>query len=179
MFVPSRSPQDVMLAELPTQAAPHRYAILSPKVGVRIATVILSNRPTGVYCHFADRRTTPCMGSVHKCEGCFHGWKPVWKGFLAVHVIGQGRRHLLQLTTECVRHDKWLSDPSFDLRGLQIQLERMGKANNSLVKATWPAGDRRTPEDQIPAAFSVRDALLVLWGLAPNTGARVEVEGGA
>lgn len=161
----------VQVVPLPGPAMAHRYGVLFPTPGKPVSGIILSNRPVGVLQHYIDKRSCLCTQPRETCEGCLRGWEPVWKGYLAVLVRGVGRKHLMQLTAECVRKDDKLNDPAQDLRGYEVQLERMGAARNALVRAVWLTNSP-THRKTLCAGFDVLEAVKVLYGR--NANARLE-----
>jgi len=142
------------------------YPIYTPKVGRDVMVVILGACLHGVFTHFYENQSRPCISPADACEGCIAGRNRRWKGFLAVWDRAKGRLALAEITQEA-----YLRCPAFEsykgaLRGKTLRLVRAGTANNARVTATIAmyAG----PPGSLPPAFNVQSALERIWFTKPG-----------
>jgi hypothetical protein len=140
---------------------PKLIKIASPKWGIPIRMVILSDSCVGVWTHHYDKRTRPCMGKQGRCEGHDRNIPARWKGYLAALEPTHGRLYLAELTHGCVQQCPALYSEESSLRGMLILLERTAKAPNSkvFVELTAP----KVSSVNLTAAFDVRAALHRIW----------------
>lgn len=141
------------------------YEIRSPTMDREVQSVILSHNVLGVYTHYYNRRTRPCLGSKEKCEGCGMAYDRRWKAFLAAWDRSKGRLEMVEVTQEAFLRCPGFHVAQVDLRGMVIRLFRAGTSRNArvtaqLTKANWPPGI-------LPAAFDVKAALERVWFTVP------------
>lgn len=141
------------------------YPIYSPTTDRDVAVVVLSQDVTGVYVHYYNHRTRPCLASRDLCEGCDLRYPRRWKGYLACWDKSRGRLCLAQLTQEAFLRTAGLHALRGKLRGCVLRLTRAGASRNSRVNAqvkpvTWEEG-------LLPPAFDVKAALERIWFTEP------------
>lgn len=151
-------------SDRPDTEKPIHIPIWSPKHLQPVRAIILSESVVGVYTHYIDGRTRPCMGTVRTCGGCAAGMSRRWKGYLGCIVPVNGKRVLVEVTTEAVRGCPMLLTSKVNLRGSTIELRRTAEAKNSPVRATIGSG---RAGHELPETFDVRQQLCVIWGVMP------------
>lgn len=152
------------------------YPIYSPTTDRDVLVVLLSPDLVGVFVHYYNHRTRPCLGNKEACEGCDLRYDKRWKGFAAAWDKDKGRLCLVQVTQEA-----FLRTPAFhhnkgSLRGMVLRMTRAGASKNARVTATlkpatWADG-------VLPPAFDVKAALERVWFTAPREAENPGEEGG-
>lgn len=141
---------------------PRYIPILSPKVGVPCAALVVSPGLVGVNTHFMNNRTQPCTGAANGCFGCKAGLSARWKGYLGCWHPGFSRYILAELTAQAASDcHALLGDGSANLRGMEVIMHRRGKARNGPVQAEFRPG--RIEAAKVPAPFDVKKALMRIW----------------
>src|SRR6266536_1611691 len=67
------------------------YPIISPKPNHDVFGVILCETILGVYTHWFDKQTRPCLGSREACAPCDLRYERRWKGYLGCWNTNNGR----------------------------------------------------------------------------------------
>lgn len=148
--------------ENPRQCAPSYVPVHSPKPGLAVSGVIIACRPTGVWTHYVDGATSPCLTHAAECPHCVKGRRPRWKCYLLYYAAGIGRIALAEITVDAFRRQPLLADSADSLRGRNIKLVRAGEAANSRVSChISPNATLCT----LPIEFDVRPILLRIWGV--------------
>jgi hypothetical protein len=135
--------------------------VVSPKVGVPLQALIVGREVLGVQTHYIGRRTFPCLGTPHLCEGCIQLIRRRWKGFLGIWVSGWSRYAIADITINAVRTCPDLVKKGFRLQGKTLRLERIGKKVNGPVTAEL--GSLPFPDDQVHKDFELKPHLYQMW----------------
>lgn len=133
-------------------------------------TIILSEKLIGIWTHYYKRRTIP--HEEPDCPACRDKNARRWYGFLACWAPSSDFRYLLELTPQA-------SEPLLDyqsrrktIRGLEIMVRRCGDRPNSPCETIIPREQQGNLA--LPPSFDVKEALMIIWGLAmpadPATG---------
>lgn len=126
--------------------------------------IILSEELIGRATHYDGRRTVPCQ--KQRCELCTKGLPWRWHGYVALWLIAQQERVILELTAQAsqrlVDHHKSLGS----LRGFDIMVCRpKGKANSRIQVVL---GTKRQPEALLPPCPDVPTIMCYIWGATPT-----------
>lgn len=150
--------------------------LVRPGVGESLTVVCLSARIVGVWLHWIEGRTVPCVGED---EGCpYHeddmAFGLRWKGyFAAVRSVGASIV-FGEITQEAWRGAALLRALSSAgaLRGVKIALHRRRGGPRRPVIVELPALDQTIARaDLLPDPPDVRKAISVLWrGWTPPNG---------
>lgn len=144
------------------------YPIWSPTPDREIHVVLVSQSLLGVFTHWIDGRTRPCLGSREECVGCDLKLPRRWKCFLGAFNPASGRLGILEVTQEAFLRCRQLNEDSGKLRGLTVRLIRTGLAKNARVTAL--VGARVTAGATVPPSFDVKAALERVWFSATPEG---------
>jgi hypothetical protein len=148
---------------------------MTPQVGVPLRLLALANAPLGVYVHWLQNpkqrgggRTVPHTTPDDTCPICVEqNQRPRWHGYLACWWEHSSRFVVADLSLHAVQScPELVPSHPFPLRGCYVTLSRIGKSNNSPVKATVMRSTI-APTD-LPEPFDVRAALMRMWGLSPS-----------
>lgn len=137
------------------------FPIYNPTPDRPVNVIILSDKITGVYIHYYDRRTRPCTRLEGRCHGCEIAVDRRWKAYLAAFDPIKGRLCIAELTREAVEKCPSLTTLNGRLRGLHLRLDRTGQSRNSRVQAK--VYERTSTPDNMPAPFALREALERVW----------------
>jgi len=139
--------------------------IMSPRPGQQLRCLITSADWQGVYTHFHESRTTPCLGDDLACEGCYRRRAKRWKAYVAGIMAGVGRQCLVELTIGALDSCDELKHSRGNLRGRYIILWRANMARNAPVRCKLEdfRGDLH-----IPAPFDIHAALCRIWGITQH-----------
>lgn len=111
---------------------PKRVILVRPKAGCSVRAVLLCARITGLWLHWYEGRSVPCLGEEHGCplhDGA-GDWGLRWKGFCgcATSRTFLPRGQVLEITAEawsrCVIAQQ-LSEVG-KLRGVEVEVMRAG-----------------------------------------------------
>jgi len=116
-----------------------RVTLVRPGVGGLVRVVLLCARVTGIWLHWVEGRSVPCLGED---EGCpMHdgrdNWGLRWKGFMGCMTLQVSRppNQLLEVTQDGWHrslHLRQLSDTG-KLRGVEVQARRGSKGPRARV----------------------------------------------
>lgn len=125
--------------------------------------IILSDELIGRATHYDGRRTVPCQKL--QCEMCTKGLPWRWHGYVALWLVTQQERVILELTAQSsqrlVDHHKTYGS----LRGFDIVVCRpKGKANSRIQVVL---GVKRQPETLLPPCPDVATIMCYIWGATP------------
>lgn len=133
-----------------------------PKEGF-LDLVILSDHLVGVWTHWLDGRTQPCM-APNDC-GCQRMHIPHrWKGYLACSLTTDRKVVLAELTGEACRCISLQDSPltGKPLRGLVLRLQRDRRSRGGRVLAGIRS-EARVASDTLPRAPDVHEELMRIW----------------
>ena len=133
-----------------------RYRIEPGKVH---ELVVVSSRLETVYTHFVDGRTqlcTECNGN--KCWIPHHLVSSRWSGWLAVCKPNSKVTMIVQITPGASESEPRLEDELISLRGMTLELRRLGNRPNGEVSARFI--DEIAPVDDLPCEPNMR---LAVW----------------
>lgn len=140
--------------------------IYSPKCGQTMRLIVLSDHVEGVWTHWVDGRTIPCVG---KTAGCICGRLDLgrrWKGYVAAYEPEHGRVVLAELTLGAYTSIRErLTEVSYRLRGKVLRLWRAGGKDNARCSASFLDKTLLDASTPLPAAPDVRETLRHIWGL--------------
>jgi len=155
----------------PDRRLPHKIPIeAAPKDGSVLYFWSLSCDILGVFTHWWEGRSIPCIG---RDQGCVCGVRNIWvatrwRGYLAAWHDEWERFFIAEVTDQAVRESKSVCDLAFeDLRGRKFALRRLGKNRNAKVQIELCSTKRL--EYELPAAFDLREALARIWA-GPSKG---------
>lgn len=128
--------------------------------------IILSDELIGRATHYDGRRTVPC--AKLNCEMCTKGLPWRWHGYVALWLITQQERVILELTAQSsqrlVDHHKTYGS----LRGFDLMVCRPKGKTNSRIQVVL--GLKRQPETLLPPCPDVPTIMCYIWGVAPAPG---------
>ena len=163
MRVPRKiRPDQIPLTDRPPPGKPPFIPIISPKPTLPIRAIILGRRLYGVFTHFLDGKTRPCLTGFSPCYSCRKRVPKRWKGYLGVILPGSGRRAIAEITAEACLRNPGLYPGSTPLRGNVLDLRRSGKAANSPVACEIQTS---CAYSAVPPEFDVMEALCRIWQL--------------
>lgn len=162
------SPPKIKWASAPLPSDRKYVEIVSARPKLPVFALITSSQLIGVYTHWQpptktwDKgRTVPCLGDEIFCSGCQARRSKRWKGYLGCFNRRHSKNIIVEVTAEAANACPALIDPTNDLRGKIIELERIGDKHNSPVMARVVSPPGKV---YIPAAFNVHAQLARLWG---------------
>ncbi len=126
--------------------------VVYPRVERPVSCTSLSATVLGVKMHWAEKNSFPCIRDYDSCPWCKQNLRKLWYGWiLATDHVKRGTV-LVQLTETAVRANAQLCNPSVDLRGAKIELERIADKDGSCVVArvtvnTWSDHSRKAIPD--------------------------------
>jgi hypothetical protein len=133
-------------------------------------TIILSEKLIGVWTHYFRGRT--CPHEEPTCPACDAKNARRWYGYLACWNTTTDTRYMLELTPQAAEILIEYERKRKSLRGLEIYVRRTGDKPNSPCETIIPK--EQQSHLALPGAFDVREALMIIWGLAtpsdPTTG---------
>lgn len=136
----------------------------------KLKTIILSPQLVGVWTHYYRGRTAPHEEPT--CPACDAKNARRWYGYLACWNLQSDSRFLLELTPQAAEPLLELQNKKKTLRGLEIYVRRCGDKPNSPCETLIPK--EQQSHLALPGTFDVREALMIIWGLAapsdPETG---------
>jgi len=154
------------------------YVMLcSPRVGRPVSGILRSSRPLGVFTHWFDGRTHPCLGEAPDCIGCGQRTPKRWKCYVMGYLDGTRRPVLFEIPADAYRASVQLSDPGVSLRGARIRLERQGPNANSPVRVVL--GLDVCPHGLPDGEPDVLRHLCRIWGCAHPHDEVIKTEGGS
>lgn len=134
------------------------------RVGLKplLRAVVLSERVTGHYLHYASSRSMPCQKGV--CPLCDLGEQRRWYGYLPIASQDGQRKGLLEITPLA-----WLSLQKYlenhkTLRGAELDLCRVPARRNGHLHCK--ARETRVLVDGLPPCPDVPAILQRIWRLA-------------
>ncbi len=164
---------------LPARPDPPPYDLVTAPVVGSLLLVVLSRALVGVWTHFANGRTVPCLGEA--CMLC-HAQPSVrrrWHGYLACWRPDAARVVLAELTRQAVLCERdWLEAKDGSLRGRWVRLYRTTSHAKAPVVISLsnprvggpPSLDlpRRVKDDGstepfLPQSPDVQAALMRIW----------------
>lgn len=149
-----------------TEDAGSFVPIWSPKPGQTLRLVCLSDVVTGVWTHFVDKRTRPCLGRKNGCLCSRMDLGRRWKGYVAALEPERSRVVLAELTIGAYTHAfDLLRSVKETLRGRPIRLWRATGKENARVSVIFEEPRLEAMEHSLPPAPDVRECLRRIWGL--------------
>jgi len=148
--------KEVRWAELPS---PRLYVpIITVRPG-RSLVCCVAGRPLGVFAHYLDGRSHPCLAvDARECPHC-KKQRSRWKGFLPVE-IQSGARRIVEITEVCQL--KWPYQNPQESMGRWIEIQRLGPNPNSPLRALPLDYRDRNPEIR---PFDAKSSVEHMWGL--------------
>jgi hypothetical protein len=137
-----------------------RVDILSPKAQSKVHAISLSARPCGVWVHFFDGRSHPCLQSKLTCEGCRRLEGKRWKCYLAAINPVNNEYAILEITEGAYHKCPQLANEQYNLRGALITLIRRSINPKGPVICTV---DPRPSSSKLPPEFNLAEALENVW----------------
>jgi hypothetical protein len=143
--------------------------------GRDVEAVILSSAVLGVWTHWTDGQSVPCVTAIEDstgkvvvpCPACLVGLRRIWKGYLAVQEARRGRIGVLEVTTGMVQAATVLARPGQNLRGWRIRATRQGSRRNGRCWAeVTPCVDPAAVE--LPPDFAVLPVLQRIWSVGED-----------
>lgn len=141
------------------------FPIVRVRVGDTQHAVILSHHMLGVYQHYDQVVTVPCIGRDNGCRPCLAGLSWRWYGYVFVLLPGSGKIGIMQITSGAVEKNPALADTSASLRGRYVKAYRRGRAVNGPL--TVDLG-KASGLENLPTTPDLKAALLRLWGIRPD-----------
>lgn len=125
--------------------------------------LILSSRMFGLWTHWINKKSMPCVEPSSKCEGCKVGACRRWKGYL--HAVNMHNRQegFLELTPIAAQQLLQQAGIASVLRGLQVQVQR-GGGDKARMKIDVQYSRPLLSSDPIPEEKSPEVTLNELWG---------------
>jgi len=141
----------------------NRWAIVWPRIGEPLSLVSLSSHVVGLYAHWMDGRSHPCLLPAG-CPGCESdrkvGRRKHWAGYLCSWSPKDHERVVLMLPKRTVEKSLTLRDTAIDLRGASVEAYRIGK------ETAGPVGvNIRLAAHAVPADSEEPDTIAVLEGI--------------
>lgn len=127
---------------------------------------ILSNGWFGLYVHYTQFRTLPCLLDVAgDCEQCGLTSRR-WVGYLAVYPSGETQKHLLSLTPTAVTKNKRLME-NIDLAGRKLDCWRSPRTKRGRLHCKVSDGkcDPASIRDDVTDKDELEKQVYVLLGL--------------
>lgn len=145
-------PSDSKLQHLPLQRL---------GAGLQLKAAITSPAILGVWTHFMGGRTLACL--QEGCPGCENNLPRRWEGYLGV-LTAKDRRHLILALTPgaAIGIGDTAPDP-FNLRGLVLIAERIGKRANARLRARVEELD--LSQIKLPPIPDLKAHMMHIWGL--------------
>jgi hypothetical protein len=153
-------------SDCPPRGATPIYPVVYVRVGQPLHCLVLGERSLGVWHHYRNGKTEPCLKAWSACEGCEGNAPVVWSAYVAVYVLPQRRKRVLQIPASAYRECLTLAANQGRLRGTALQVNRMGTAKNAPVQVR--VCERREGEP-LPTSFNPGETLVHLWGLTPTS----------
>lgn len=149
----------------PPPSQPKGIEIVWPSPGRPVKGWIVTPAMLGIFTHYTDRRTLPCIGRENGCEFCGPYSSRRWLGYLGIYDRKESRLGVAQISKEAARTNETLATPGVNLRGLFLRLSRVGDRKNAPCRAELEiAAD--VPE--LPAPFNLQELLCAVWGFHPQ-----------
>lgn len=149
---------------------PQKVTLLRPGPGETLRVALLSESFTGLWLHWVDGRTVPCLGEERGCP--YHvsaeDWDLRWKGYAA---CARSRVYPVQPPLVEVTADAWngcpilkqLSDARL-CRGVMLELTRGRGGPRKRVTARLPDANRVVDHaGELPPSPDVRTLVMVLY----------------
>lgn len=151
----NRPPEDAHRPGLRLTRAPTKGALVG---------VIVSTELTGLFTHFQNGRTKPCIGQG--CDSCQHANPKRWHAWVAYMDVMTRELCLLEMTAQAAEQllkykEKWQT-----LRGCHFKIGRPSQTPNGrvhLVTQRWA-----DPDEKLVAEPDVQAALYTIWGVVNN-----------
>jgi hypothetical protein len=137
------------------------YRLIRVPAAKPLRCIILSDKMSGTYTHYAKGRTTPC--DRESCLACKDGLPYRWHSYLAIHNADTGENALLELTATAAAQLQPAIAEFKTLRAVKIILERPSRRPNGRIKIAIVPG--RAPEAGLPEAPNVPAIMQHIWGL--------------
>lgn len=156
--------------------------LIRPASGEAITLICLSSRIEGIWLHWIDGQTVPCVGAE---DGCPYHDMPRegelrWKGYFAALKDIGGPGFYGEVTEDAWRGApllRSLSDAAA-LRGVRITLWRRRGGERRPVVIQLPDADKVVERAHLlPACPDVRSAVSVLWGCPPERNGSADQKG--
>lgn len=128
----------------------------------KIRTIVLSPQLVGVWTHYFRGRS--CPHEEPTCPACDARNARRWYGYLACWNTATDTRFLLELTPQAAEILLDYQAKKKSLRGLEIFVRRTGDKPNSPCETIIPK--EQQSHLALPGDFNVREALMIIWGLA-------------
>lgn len=154
------NPPPFQAPALPPASNPTAVPVLSPKPGLPVDVLVLSNELTTVWVHWIEGRTVPCV--EEPCPHQVEAGPRRWKAYLACWEPRWRRRVVVELSATAARSLLGKAASLPPLRGRRLQLARTGQKANSSVSASCEPWQGSVG---IPPDFPVWPVLAMMWGL--------------
>ena len=154
-------------AEIPPEPGPRDH-VIRVRAGEDYRFICLSRSLWGVWTHWINDRTEPCIVPRDKCRGCQKQAPSRWKGYIHVCYQGKNSPAFLEMTPITARMLLNICEPGCDLRGIVFKIERGrgSKAHMHVGLANVRYAGNDLPQERDPKAV-----LATLWQM-PNRKAR-------
>lgn len=131
--------------------------------GATVRFLLLNSRLFGLWTHWVNKKSIPCLEPQAKCEGCKTGACRRWKGY--VHAVNMHNRQegFLELTPVAAQQLLEQAGRGNSLRGLQVQVQR-GGGEKARLKIDVQFSRPLTSAEKLPEEKSPEITLNELWG---------------
>jgi hypothetical protein len=160
---PASAPDPVRGVSFPTETLGRFLPLYYPGPNGLTLAVILSDWIFAWSTHWCQGRTTPhVVEPPEACEGCRHGQRPRWTGY--VHALSHptGTHVLYQISGEAYLSCPQLAQQDGSLRGVLLELRRTGQGRQGRQVARLLS--YAAPPD-LPPPVDLRARLDRLWGM--------------
>jgi hypothetical protein len=144
----------------PSVADVRGYAFVYPRVGRAVEAVLLGEEVAGVWLHWQQDRTVPCLGAA--CKVDHERSKALWHGYIAAKTPRLLVPTILGVSAEAAGQLEYLASLYYGIRGLRVRLSRKSNKKSRVVVELL----QEAKVKELPPAFDVRPYLMALWGLA-------------
>lgn len=141
-----------------------RDHVVRVKAGEEHTFISCSSALWGVWTHWINDRTEPCILPAVECNGCKKQAPVRWKGYLHCYDTAGRRSVFLELTPATAQQLIELSKPNTDLRGLSFRISR-GNGGKAHLRVAWAGG--RYAVNDLPPSRDPKQVLTILWQM-PN-----------
>lgn len=153
---------------VPCPPTPERVApkLIVVKLGRKWRGAVVAERVLGLYQHWAEGRTRPCLAAWMKCGCCESGIPRMWYGYLACMELPSRIDRVLTIPAAAYRCCSTLVQQNGRLRGWGIEAERIGDNQNAPVRMTL--GPLRV-DVLLREGFNPAPSLLRVAGIGQDT----------
>lgn len=153
---------------VPCPPTPQRVApkLLVVRLGLKWRGAVLGERVLGLFQHWFEGRTRPCLAAWVTCADCQRALARMWYGYLPCLELPSRIPRVVVIPAAAFRCSLPLVEQNGRLRGWGIELERIGDSQNSPVRVSLSAlrGDVH-----LPAAFNPAPSLLRVAGIGEDS----------